>query len=337
VKNARCRRLWQVEAIRDGRLTGKLQADAELHLQTCRECQAEAHSLAQLSSSLQREANAGDEVALRRLRQATLARADAILRGSQPSPARRNHSRLVVAFLLLLVVAGAGGWLRLRQAPASAAVQIQASHAALWTRNTSGELESVDLTEGMLTLTVRHGAGTMRFIVRVPDGEIEDVGTKFRVWVSGKKTREIAVVEGGVVFRQKHAAPVMVRAGEVWSPEEAPALPLEVSARTTDAAEPRAMQSEPLERHASTPRHSAKATGSSGTASNAASSVSGAPSSVESGVSEEDLSYLRIVALLREQRSHEAQLAAHEYLRRFPSGFRRVEMARIADTTPTTE
>jgi hypothetical protein len=43
----------------------------------------------------------------------------------------------------------------------------------------------------------------------------------------------------------------------------------------------------------------------------------------------EDESYLRIVALLREHRPEEARMAAMEYLRRFPDGFRRAEVERL--------
>ena len=43
-------------------------------------------------------------------------------------------------------------------------------------------------------------------------------------------------------------------------------------------------------------------------------------------LSNEDLAYLRIVALRREGRSDEARVAAAEYLHAFPGGFRRPEV-----------
>jgi len=43
----------------------------------------------------------------------------------------------------------------------------------------------------------------------------------------------------------------------------------------------------------------------------------------------EDEIYLRIVALLREHREDEARIAALEYLRRFPGGFRRAEVEQL--------
>ena len=45
---------------------------------------------------------------------------------------------------------------------------------------------------------------------------------------------------------------------------------------------------------------------------------------------EEDLVYLRVLALLRDGRKGEAHLLAEDYLRRFPNGFRRPEIERIA-------
>jgi hypothetical protein len=45
---------------------------------------------------------------------------------------------------------------------------------------------------------------------------------------------------------------------------------------------------------------------------------------------DEDASYLRIIALLREQRVEEARMGAADYLRRCPAGFRRAEVERIS-------
>jgi hypothetical protein len=46
----------------------------------------------------------------------------------------------------------------------------------------------------------------------------------------------------------------------------------------------------------------------------------------EASPADEDVAYLAIVALRRENRSEEARVAAAEYLRKFPRGFRRVEV-----------
>jgi hypothetical protein len=44
----------------------------------------------------------------------------------------------------------------------------------------------------------------------------------------------------------------------------------------------------------------------------------------------EDVAYLEILHLLRDSRSTAAREAAREYLRRFPDGFRREEVGRLA-------
>lgn len=46
--------------------------------------------------------------------------------------------------------------------------------------------------------------------------------------------------------------------------------------------------------------------------------------------SEEDTAYLRTLTLLRESRQSEARLAAQDVLRKFPFGFRNVEVERVA-------
>jgi hypothetical protein len=46
--------------------------------------------------------------------------------------------------------------------------------------------------------------------------------------------------------------------------------------------------------------------------------------------SDEDGAYLRVLRLLRSGREDEARAAAKDYLRRFPTGFRREEMQQLA-------
>jgi hypothetical protein len=54
------------------------------------------------------------------------------------------------------------------------------------------------------------------------------------------------------------------------------------------------------------------------------------PSAGDDGQAE-DAVYLHVLALLNEGRDAEARLAAHEYLRRFPHGFRQREVRAIAE------
>jgi hypothetical protein len=44
---------------------------------------------------------------------------------------------------------------------------------------------------------------------------------------------------------------------------------------------------------------------------------------------DEDTTYLRLIRLVRERRTRDAQLVAVDYLARFPHGFRRADAARL--------
>ncbi len=57
-----------------------------------------------------------------------------------------------------------------------------------------------------------------------------------------------------------------------------------------------------------------------------------APTTRPQAAEPEDLAYLHVLALLREGRERDARTAARAYMRDFPSGFRRDEMQRIADS-----
>jgi hypothetical protein len=139
------------------------------------------------------------------------------------------------------------------------------------------------------------------------------------VSIYDERTLQVAVSEGVVLLHRRGSSPVRIKAGEVWRPApEAPVAaqgvqepPAVASSDTTLAPPETSARPGP---HVQASRH--------------------APAvharSFEPSMLDEDASYLRTLALLRQGRELEAQLAAVEYLSRFPSGFRRAEMARIA-------
>ena len=53
-------------------------------------------------------------------------------------------------------------------------------------------------------------------------------------------------------------------------------------------------------------------------------------STVRADTAAEDAAYLQVIALLRAGKQDEARAAARSYLERFPNGFRRDEMIRVA-------
>lgn len=219
------------------------------------------------------------------------------------------------------------------------------------------KLDRVDLVEGVLDFDVRQHAAGRRFVVAVPDGEIEDVGTRFRVTTHGGQTEEISVEEGAVVFRRPGRSSVELGAGQIYraestrsvaaaeggdarrapEPSRSPAVPAPIACVNVRGTSAPSSAGSPVP-HASN-RQAAALERPRGIAPSAAPSTAGfidpaaAPSST--GLSQEeqaeDEAYLRVVALLRENRREEAKVAARAFVARFPSGLRRREMDVVAE------
>lgn len=302
MKHPMCPRAWEVEAARDGRLLGEALAKHERHRQTCPGCQREHQLASRLSEVLAGEPV--DEVALRRARASLLERAH----GRSSVRSRPTWSSWTLAAAVALLVA-LGFWLRGRAVSTTlqrpTALDVAPADGARWTRRDTETHHRIDLSEGTLELTVTRSAGRRPVVVQVPDGEIEDLGTRFRVVVHDAKTESIVVNEGSVVFRRPALPDVRLSAGERWD------APRVATASPTAAAVPEAVAPMPAPARRSPPPSSAPT----------------AATPPASG--EEDVAYLRVVGLLREGRAEEARLEAREYLRRYPDGFRRREMERI--------
>jgi ferric-dicitrate binding protein FerR (iron transport regulator) len=88
-------------------------------------------------------------------------------------------------------------------------VTLVAAPGAQYERETNGAKDVVRLTDGEFDFDVRAHASGKRLLVVVPDGEIEDIGTRFRVVVKDGATSEIAVSEGEVEFRREGVPPLI--------------------------------------------------------------------------------------------------------------------------------
>jgi hypothetical protein len=183
--------------------------------------------------------------------------------------------------------------------------------------------DRIDLTDGIASFRVNPHQGR-RVVVRLPDGEVEDVGTVFEVNVHEHETRSIAVHEGRVVVRL-HAVPEFtLSAGQAWRrPDSAAnASPGDAAGGATppgtlpvhrpSAKRARAAASAPVATPPSKPENHALSDGSQTSRSKA-----------------EDRAYLTIVTLLNQQSYDAAQSAAKEYLLQFPNGFRRFEVLNV--------
>lgn len=324
--NVACARTWEIEAARDGRLSDAAKVALDRHVERCAVCRKEMDDLEGLGRALgEVEVPDVDDIALRRLRQRVLRRADAEIAGRSIPPARPRRASFVMApvalavALVALLFWSSGRNAVLSPAPAVVAtttVDAIGDGDARWSKRTEGETERVDLSDGTLRLRVRKAPNGRKVVVRVPDGEIEDLGTIFHVVVRDGVTQRVAVEEGRVTIRLRNTAPITIASGQTWERAEpstsvATALPVVVPPSTSPAS------SVP-----STPAAHQRPTA----AANEASSALAVPAHGD----EEDAAYLRAVRLVREGRKSEARDAARDYLRRFPDGFRREEMGRIA-------
>jgi len=111
-----CQRLWQVEAARDGRLTGNDLLSALRHRAECAECKQVAHTLEELGRSLKAlPVQPTDQLARKRSRQALLSAWNEQLL-AEPRAKARPRVSLMAAFSVIVGVAFAIGYPRTRSA-----------------------------------------------------------------------------------------------------------------------------------------------------------------------------------------------------------------------------
>lgn len=364
MKQAACPRLFEVEALRDGRLTGAERVSFERHLTICSACAREAAALASLQQALHDSfPGARDELQLRRERTRLLGAFDhALLTPERPWPPGRR--RLGLAAAVTVVVALSTAALQLRPgSPArrAEAVDVRAEPGASWSRSVDQERERIVLERGVLHVHVREAHEKLPLLVVLPDGELEDTGTTFSVAVAAGKTLRVTVAEGSVALRLHGRKPVSIGAGATWTAPPAPAPAAtapELAPRTAERSAAPASSApalpETTERSAAT-RTAPRAAGAAEPApppavtASAASDFRAAVRALRAGEHRvaaalflrfterhprdsraEDAAYLRVLALRRAGDDAAMKSAALEYLRRHPSGFRRNEVEDLA-------
>lgn len=236
--NAPCPRLFEVEALRDGRLSGVEVARFQAHLKGCASCAREARALEALSHALREPGHAAaDELRVRRERTRLLAAFDASL---VPAPRRRVRPWLAGATACVALAALAVLVYR-SPPPRDHAVEspramptpatVRADSSAKWSREADARLERITLHSGALSIRVDHATSPRRLLVILPDGELEDIGTTFSVSADAGQTTRVSVQEGSVVLRLRGKPAFALSAGASWSPTssalvDAPALPV---------------------------------------------------------------------------------------------------------------
>jgi TolA-binding protein len=346
-----CDRSWQVIAKLDGRLDASAAASFSAHLAGCRAC---AHELA-AHERIARELGevlpdgATSELEQRRAGNALLKAADARALGR--SSFLRWRAALVPAFAGSVALAAVAVQI-VKSRPheefaarhPEARFELRDEGQARWSKQVEGPVTRIALRDGRANLHVEHLEGGARFLVTLPDGELEVRGTRFEVVVEGEHTRSVRVTEGSVSLDVPtfHGT---LRAGERWPAEE-----VSVPAAGPVAAaeeEPKAPQEAVAARGMQRKRDGVDAT-EAGQASTAGGRFAEAMAAFTAGdygradtllagfahdfprdARAEDAAYLRAEARMRRGDREGASAAAQEYLRRYPHGLRRRDAERM--------
>lgn len=342
-----CPRLFEVEAARDGRLTGLELARFRAHVNHCAPCAHEAEALDAFGQALRSlPAVANDDLRVRRGRTRLLAAFNTAL-----LPAPSNVKRWLVPLLAAACVTALtltlwhSGSAPTRStavkvsataaAPAREAIAVLASPASQWSRQVESHRETITLTAGTLTVSIDHTLSPRRLRVLLPDGELEDLGTTFSVTATPTATTHVAVQDGTVILRLRERAPIILGANQTYSPSrsEPPAKtasplhpPLPAPARAGSAAP---VPSSAAVDAASEFRAALSAL-NAGENARAASLFGSFLASHPTAPSAEDAAYLRVLALQRAGNTQAMRSAARDYLARYPAAFRRAEVEPLA-------
>jgi hypothetical protein len=325
-----CERRWEIDALRDHVLDGRAKESAELHVRECASCLRHSENIDALARELKASGAAINPFVQRRLRGAILERVAEERRSEANTPEQARRARMMqfgtvcLAAIAVLVgvrfLRGDGDVVALQRAPSL--VHAPLVRAAIsddgrtrWSRGRVGTTDRVELHEGRLDLHVAEGPHA-RFIVAVPDGEIEDIGTQFSVTVSEGHTKEIRVLSGRVVFRRYAVAQVELGAGDIWRDGVVVAVAPSPAQDSADA------------RPAELPTTASK----KADASSAESHSQALPS-----LSREDEAYLRVVEFAKASRKTDAVRAAKAYIARYPNGLRRAEVEKFLSVSNSTD
>jgi TolA-binding protein len=225
MKRSSCSRTWQAEALEDGRLPAEDVAAFERHAATCSACAEEVTALDQLRRlGQQLPVLESSPLARRRKRHELLGRANEVaLRGSTLRwPHMLAAGAALVACLSALFLYRAPPALP-AAARAAPTYQLIGSRDALVRVLERAATVRLAAGRGHLEIAVDKLHAGQRFLLMLPDGELEVQGTRFSVDAETTRTRRVSVSEGRVALRLRGHAERILRAGDSWSREAAPA------------------------------------------------------------------------------------------------------------------
>lgn len=342
----RCERVWEAEAIEDGRLSGGGRDAFLRHARVCGTC---SRTLSELDGlrALSRSSQVAERTELqrRRLRVELLRRADQSQKAT-PGP----RARWIAVAVLVLCALVIGARVRATRKPTAVAAS-PASYEVTDLRGASWHLESpapsavIALDEGEAAFHVTKLHEGERFRVRLPDGEIEVRGTRFVVAVRGHKTQHVSVSEGVVALHIVGTSEHVLLAGESWE------VPREIASVPSTTFVPAAGAMTAFPPHASTTHtpavpssanHESGAGPKFGAAMNEFSASRYADAELlftrfckefPADARCEDASFLRAVCRQKLGDAKGAAQLARAYLDRWPSGLRRTEAERLAKSS----
>lgn len=218
----RCTRSWQAQAREDARLPPADERSFELHAATCDACAREVRTLSALrETALRLPVLSSTPLERRRLRHELLRRA------STSALARPDARRARVAMAIGALACAVAIVLGLRSRPASLVTptfQLSASSGARWAAVERTSTLRLSIGAGHFQLAVDPLHAGQRFVLQLPDGELEVKGTRFVVETDGRQTRSVRVLEGHVALRLQHQPERSLRAGDRY-----PAAPVSTS------------------------------------------------------------------------------------------------------------
>jgi hypothetical protein len=348
-----CQRLWEVGPYRDGAFGAKDAASFERHVRGCPHCREQLHRDECLSALVAELPGGGPgEIELRRTR----AR---VLRTVAMGPAPRTvppGARMAVGFSVLALACAGALWMTgpkpgpsggssaagdlLPVDPSSRpdetsplletwAGSVEARTESRWSRAREPGTERVTLEDGVIRVHVRHLGAGERFLVALPDGELEVRGTTFEVAVQHATTMHVHVDEGVVELRLQGHDVVRLAADANWSrgsssvastgllaggASSRPAAPAPTSSAEGAPSSTYAMAIQLLRE---------------GRNDEAARAFHDVLTSAPAGPQAEDASFLQAVALARAGQPDAAAAAAEKHLVLFPSSFHRRDAAML--------
>jgi hypothetical protein len=360
-RSGECGRLWEVDAYRQGRLGEKDAASFERHARQCAACGSKLASderLGRMARELP-ERGAPSPLALRRLRVRVL-RDVAVGESSSERAAWWRGRRAVAVGVVALaaaatavVVSGHGPRAERGAAPGAAATATVAVPAvattsaagpapavyagsvaelgdARWTQARADGVERVALAGGSVRVHVRPQQEGERFLVSLPDGEIEVRGTTFDVTVAAGATTRVHVDDGIVDLRLAGRPEAHLAAGDTWT--AAPSQPVALKAPSARVQPSTSVAAPVLTVPAPQPVDEGESAYAAavdllrdGRNAEAAAAFQAFVIAHPQAPQTEDASYLQAVALARAGRMDAAALAAEQHLARFPGSFHRRE------------